>query len=274
MKIFLSLFFLLPLSALAQEGPKAKPSLFNPVPKDRMREMETDRPNITESPFTIDAGHFQYEADIVKYETQNTEVGSQRLFMLNQANLKVGVSSSTSLQLMFQSFGVQTDRDAVSGQKTTSRGIGDLKLRIKQNLIGNDGGKFAVALLPYIGFPTSTIEESRYEAGLLVPMQLKLPGDWELGMQIEGDRLKDDDQDAMHTEFQHSLVISHDIIKGLRGSAETYYSYDFKKHHWQNYLDAGLQLEVSDHFKIDGGLNYGIQSDAERNYFLGAAFRF
>src|SRR2546425_12662784 len=53
----------LPLS-----GPdKGKYTLFNPTPRELMREMNTDRPDKTESPFTVDAGHFQIEADILNY---------------------------------------------------------------------------------------------------------------------------------------------------------------------------------------------------------------
>ena len=39
--------------------------LFNPTPPERMRELSTDRPDQTESPHTVDAGHFQLEMDFV-----------------------------------------------------------------------------------------------------------------------------------------------------------------------------------------------------------------
>ena len=32
-----------------------------------MREMSTDRPDKTESPYTVDAGHFQVEMDVLTY---------------------------------------------------------------------------------------------------------------------------------------------------------------------------------------------------------------
>jgi hypothetical protein len=32
-----------------------------------LREMSTDRPDKTESPYTVDAGHFQFEADLVSF---------------------------------------------------------------------------------------------------------------------------------------------------------------------------------------------------------------
>lgn len=42
-------------------------TLFNPTPDKLMREMSTDRPDTTESPYTVDAGHFQFELDLAEY---------------------------------------------------------------------------------------------------------------------------------------------------------------------------------------------------------------
>src|SRR4051794_40660281 len=46
---------------------KSSYSLWNPPPRQLMREFNTDRPDLTESPFTVDAGHFQIEMDILNY---------------------------------------------------------------------------------------------------------------------------------------------------------------------------------------------------------------
>jgi len=166
-------------------------------------------------------------------------------------------------------------RDLASGERTDSHGIGDVTVRIKQNLIGNDMGNFALAVLPYVKFPTSKYDsESRFEYGLILPMQIKLPGEWKLGLQVEADRLKDQDQQAMHTELLQSVTIAHELLKKLDGIAETYYTYDFKAHQWSNFLNAALQLEVAKDVKLDMGFNYGIQHQAARHYFLGAACRF
>ena len=54
---------------------KAKPDknqywLFNPVPTDQMRTFSTDRPTKSNVPYTVDAGHFQYETDLVNFTHQ------------------------------------------------------------------------------------------------------------------------------------------------------------------------------------------------------------
>jgi hypothetical protein len=259
---------------VGQQTPHSHYSLFNPVPKAQMREMETDRPGVTESPFTVDAGHFQYETDLINVNHEKTELQQTNTLLINQANLKIGITGSTGMQIGFQSYGRQVKKDLASGTRMTKDGYGDLTLRIKQNLVGNNHGNFALALLPYIKFATSKYDdESRFEGGLLVPMQYKLPGEWDLGLQVEVDRLNDKDQQTMHTEFLQSLSISHSISKDIDGIAETYYTYDFKVRQWSNFLNAAIQVEIAKDIKLDAGFNYGIQHTAAKLYYIGASFR-
>jgi hypothetical protein len=268
----LILFLLLPTALYGQQVKHY--SLFKPVPKDSMRDMETDRPDFTESPFTVDAGHFQYEADFFRFRTQKDASTKQETMLFHQSNLMLGLTGSTSIQLNVESYVRKRETDLETGEREISKGFGDLTLRIKQNLIGNDHGNFALALMPYVKFPTGKYEkEDRYEAGLILPMSLKLPDEWKLGMEFEAERLKDDDVNALHTQFSQSLTVSHEIIKHVDGIGETYYSYNFKKHEWSNFLNAAFQVEIFKNFKLDAGINYGIQTTTENNFFIGAAFR-
>jgi hypothetical protein len=265
----------IPFCSSAQQQAGVKYSLFHPVPKEQMREMETDRPGITESPFTVDAGHFQYETDLFSFQKESMETKEQKTLLLNHFNLKMGLTKGLALQLGLESFGSQEEIESATGLKETNKGIGNINIRLKQNLVGNSGGAFAVALLPYVNIPTSKYEpDSRFEGGLILPMELKLPKEWKLSMQLEGDRLKDKEYDALHTEFLQSLTISHEIIKDLDGMAETYYTYNFKDKSWSNYLNAALQYGFGENVKMDAGLNYGLQHEAEKTYYLGLAFRF
>src|SRR6516225_3561588 len=68
-------------AAQAQDSPpqdnkpapdKSMYTLFNPTPKDLMRPFNTDRPTKSNVPYTVDAGHFQYEGDIFIYSFDNT----------------------------------------------------------------------------------------------------------------------------------------------------------------------------------------------------------
>ncbi len=264
---------LFPFKGYGQQNTEKYYSLFHPVPRAEMREMETDRPDVTESPYTVDAGHLQFETDLIRTVREKSELQQTNTLLINQMNLKIGITGSTALQIGWQSYGRQSSQELDSHEKTKTEGYGDLTLRVKQNLIGNDQGNFALALLPYVKLPTSKYEDSRLEGGLIVPMQYKLPGEWTFGFQIELDRLKDQDEPSMHTEFLQTLTISHSIIKGLDGIAETYYTYDFKAHQFSNYINAAFQMDVARDFKLDAGLNVGIQHTAAKHYFIGASYR-
>ncbi|UKT65834.1 transporter [Pedobacter mucosus] len=270
--LFLFAIFLINNVSLAQSDKHY--SLFHPVPKASLREMETDRPDVTESPITVDAGHFQFESDLGRLDRSVSNSSSINTYLLNQANLKLGITNSTAIQVVVQSFAFSNEKEFDSGNIERNHGFGDLIVRIKQNLLGNDKGKFAISILPFIKFPTSNAEEDeQYEGGIIVPMSLKLPGEFHLGMQIEADRLQDDEGTALHNQLLQSLTLSHQLAKHLDGIAETYYTYDLKASHWNNFLNAALQLEIAKDVKIDGGLNYGIQHDAMKSYFVGLSFR-
>jgi len=248
-------------------------TLFHPVPDSLMREMTPDRPDKTESPVTVDAGHFMYETAIAQYERSATDDGTTKQLLINEATLKLGLSNSTDIQLIVQSFGQETKAQTLSN-KEKRQGFGDLTVRIKQHLYGADKDAVALAVMGYLKFPTTTFSTNKsYEGGIMVPVEIKLPHEWKLGLQIEGDRLKDDEGNNFHTEIFQSLVLSHSIFKKLEASAETYYTYDFKGHEWSNFLNAALLFEVNKNFKLDAGTYHGIQRGTETSYFLGASFR-
>jgi hypothetical protein len=250
-------------------------SLFKPVPKEEMRDMETDRPDVTETPITVDAGHFQYEASLLDYSKQYKGASRINTYTINQLNFNVGITGSTAFQVMLDSYVIESERPIGSTLKTTSQGIGDVTLRIKQNLMGNDGGNFAIAMLPYLKVPTAKYkEDNRTEFGLSVPIRIQLPSEWTLGTQVEVDRLQEEGEQALHTDLLQSLSLSHELFKNMEGLVETYYTYGIKKHEWNNFLNAALQYEASSNCKFDAGINYGVQHEATRSFFLGMAYRF
>jgi hypothetical protein len=52
------------LSCLVHGADKSSYTLFSPTPRDQMRELSADRPDATESAYTVDAGHVQIEATL------------------------------------------------------------------------------------------------------------------------------------------------------------------------------------------------------------------
>ncbi|MEX8546561.1 MAG: transporter [Mucilaginibacter sp.] len=274
------IFFALVLQVCAQDLPKTeKPikqryNLFHPTPKDSLRSFDPDRPNITESPYTVDAGHIQYEADFLRYEYKTTEEGRQHAILYNYFNIKVGLSNSLAAQVLIQTYAHQQNEDLATHEKTADAGFGDLTIRLKKNFLGDDGN-ISLAVIPYLTFPTNHYQDnSKYEGGIIVPIMFKLKNDWQLSLQVEGDRLKDDVGDGLHNQILQSVNIGHPIFnKNLNGYLETYYEYDFKAHNINNYFDAALQYGISKSVMFDIGFNLGFQKAADHAFFAGIAFR-
>ena len=72
---------------------------------------------------------------------------------LLRENLKFGLTNNSDLQIVVSSFNYV--RQQSSGNDSKQSGFGDILLRLKVNLFGNDSGSFAVAVMPYIKLPTN-----------------------------------------------------------------------------------------------------------------------
>ena len=74
--------------------------LLNPVPDDQMRNFSTDRPTKSNVPCTVDAGHFQYETDIVNFTHQVTgSVHTSITLLVPNPTFKVGLTNNIDLEL-------------------------------------------------------------------------------------------------------------------------------------------------------------------------------
>src|SRR5687768_3824052 len=108
--------------SVAQEKPADKSGydLFDPTPRELMREMSTDRPDKTESPYTVDAGHVQIEADVVtySYDRHNPERADVRVQSVGVGvtNWKLGLLNDVDFQLVTESFVWQRAEDFEAGE--------------------------------------------------------------------------------------------------------------------------------------------------------------
>jgi hypothetical protein len=274
-------------AAGAEADPSANPdksqyTLFNPTPLQQMRELNTDRPDKTESPFTVDAGHFQIEADILNYsyDRYNPARTDTRVETVSIApmNLKVGLCNDVDFQLVIETYTSVRVHDVATGAVQKNRGFGDITPRLKWNLWGNDGGATALALMPFVKLPTNQddLGNNSVEGGVIVPFAAQLPYDWGVGLMTEFDFNRDSVGSGHHAEFIHSITFSHDIVDNLAGyveffslvSAETGFE-------WVGTVDIGLTYALSHNIELDGGVNIGVTRSAnDINPFLGVSWRF
>lgn len=250
MKALASLFILTCLSApaLAQRDTSggrliSRFSVFHPVPKTLMREaMETDRPGITESPVTLDAGHFQLEADLAKFKHSRDGEAVNRQMLLAPLTAKIGLTNSVDFQVAVETFRHEVK---TAGNTAPQRydACGSVMFRLKKNFYGNDDGKFAMAALPYIKLPSDKhFEHHLMEGGMIVPMQWKLSEKWALGVQEEVDYVADESE--YDWQLLQSVATDYQLTKALKAMIETYATYGIKEHRMENYINLALQLNI------------------------------
>ena len=249
--------------------------LFNPTPVVLLRDLSTDRPDKTESAYTVDAGHFQVELDFANYAYDREGDIRSEAWSLAPMNLKVGLHNQVDLQLVLEPQVKARIRDEATGFVREEAGFGDLTSRLKINLWGNDGGPTALSLMPFVKWPLpeSEVRNGRIEGGLIVPFAMALPGGWSLGAMAEFDAI-DDGSNGYDLEFVNTLAVGHDITGPLAGYMELI-SVAAPDSAWQGLIGLGLTYGLSDHLQLDGGCNFGITRSApDVNPFMGISWRY
>ena len=97
-----------------------------------IRELETDRPDATESPVTVDRGHFQLESAFFSYSRDDAGGIRREAWGVAESNIKYGLSDRMDLQLVFVPYVRETV--TMGGGKTTVEDFSDLTIRLKYNM--------------------------------------------------------------------------------------------------------------------------------------------
>src|SRR4026207_533613 len=79
-------------------------TLWNPSPRASMREMTTDRPDKTESPYTVDAGHVQIEMDLINWTHDHSGGAVTDTIVFAPVNFKIGLSNNMDVQIVYDSY--------------------------------------------------------------------------------------------------------------------------------------------------------------------------
>lgn len=231
-----------------------------------LRELSTDRPDTTESAYTVDKGHFQFEMELAAFTRDG---GEWTEYSLGELNAKFGLTDCSDLQVVMPFYNHVRDGD---------EGYGDMEVRLKYNLWGNDGGQTAMALMPFVKIPSAhgDLGNDDLEGGLIVPFAFSAPGDWSCAIMGEVDLAADDDGSGYHLVGLASATASHSITESTAGfleivgifSAET--SEDI-----ESYFNTGMTWGISETWQLDGGIRVGLTSaSTDFTPFVGLSTKF
>jgi hypothetical protein len=232
---------------------------------EELRPLSTDRPDTTESAYTVDAGHFQFEMEIAAWAKD----GRERELTLGELNAKVGLDASTDLQVVLPFYTQVRNGD---------EGFGDITIRLKRNLWGNDEGSTALALMPFIKLPTAhdDLGNGEFEGGLIVPFSFQGPAGWACAVMAEGDIEADEDGRGHHFTAITSATTSHGLTENTGVFFELVSVLSAESGaDWEAYFNTGMTWAVTPTWQVDGGVRLGL-TDASTDFtpFLGLSTKF
>ena len=267
---------------LAEEPTAAAPdksgyNLFHPVPDDLLRDLDTDRPDKTNGPHTLDAGRFQLETGLVGY-TRNKDSGVRsENWTWADTTLRLGLIDQMELQFEWPAYQVNRDTDMATRKTAHGSGDGDLTIALKANLWGNEKGDTAGGLEFSLKTPTAghALGNGKFEGSALFLLGLKLPGDFDLGIN-NGIGISANDGGGYHADIINSISVSHGIVGPLSGYVEFFSSVPSQhRGDWEGTVDVGLMLAIGKNFQVDTGVNFGVTHGADDlQTFVGMSYRF
>jgi hypothetical protein len=263
------------LSTCAALGSEPFTGFFTRTPAVQMREMSTDRPDQTESPYSVDAGHFQLEMDILTYTRDAQDGVTTSIWNLAPVNLKLGLGHNTDLQVILEGWSREEEKTALG--RVQRSGLGDLTLRWKQNLWGNDSGATALAVMPFVTLPlrASELGRERPEAGVAVPFGWNLPHGLYLGLMTEWDWLTSGDGGGHTNVWFNTATLGFDITERLGGYVEVTAAWFDDGTPWAGTVDGGITFALTENVQLDVGCNFGVTESApDVQPFLGLTYRY
>ena len=243
------------------------------------RDFATDRPDKTENPHTVDAGMLQLEMDVATFTSDVDRSADTLTHRLNLApfNLKLGLDANTDVQLVFDSFLRETVTDRTTRAKDTTRGIGDVTLRLKRNLWGNDEGATAFAVMPFVKLPTNSngLGNGSVEFGIIAPLAIDLSERIGLTLMTEVDMVEQDDGSGLTPSFIDSASLGFELSERLGVYSEIFTEKRSDSDPWAATVDVGTTFQLAEDLQLDAGANIGVTDAADDvMLFLGISGRF
>jgi Putative MetA-pathway of phenol degradation len=276
---------LLSAAGSAEASDKSQYTLFNPTPDRLLRDLTTDRPDTTESPFTVDAGRVQVETNLFGYtrsrgDAEGTVTDSYDFLV---TNVRVGLTSASEVNVVFQPYGMVRTRPLDPLTATRSSGIGGVDIRAKFNLWGNDTfenpGDTALALLPFVTLPTNRsngISPEGVEGGLIVPFAVKLSNKFGLGVNAGVHVVRNDDAPGHHAEYLASASLSYEWTEALSNYYEVAARFNTGNPLGDvAVLATGFTYKLNKNLQLDAGIRFGVTDAADRvSPFFGVSARY
>jgi len=235
-------------------------SEFAATPGRNLRAMTTDRPDATESPFTIDPGHVQIEMDFARFGRNRDVVREVDAWEAAPFNLRVGLSPQWEAGVFIVPF--QSETVTMDGGRERRSGFGDTVLRAKWNARGNDGGDLGFGLIADVKLPTASDDftNGKIEGGLTLPISFPLVGGWSGGAMTSIEAVYSE-AGSFRAVWSNTITAGRELGRNWGGFIELTSSTGDSSH--AATFNCGITRRIGTDTQWDAGANFGLSRAAE-----------
>jgi hypothetical protein len=253
---------------ISQAG-KSQFTLFNPTPVDQLRGMDTDRPNVTNTPHTIDAGHLQIETGVIDYGYfRDHSIGDNMRvddYDFGEFNFRLGILNNLEINAVVNAYDLVQVQNYSGGASFRAGSFGDTVLGAKLSLWGDDAGDedwaSGLAIQPQLKFPTARddVGNGYFEFFVAAPFLMNLPEGLHLGLQPDVSHERNSTNTGYVTGFPMSISLDRVVI----GDLDVYLEYacdpTTEQHvETEQTIDVGGTYPLNDNVVLDTGVNFGL----------------
>ncbi len=272
----ISIIALIALGLAGYQGAYAQAAESGTASGETLTPICTDRPTKSNAACTVEAGHFQYESDLVNGSSLTFGGATTHTWLVLNPTFKYGLTPQMDVEANFSPLEIITTHGK-SGERQSVSGIGNLYLRLKYQF-WNDGD-LDVGVIPYLKAPTARIPvgNGAVEGGLIVPVNVKLSDSLTLTTVPEVDLYKNTADGGRHANMVQLI----NLAVALPGNFTLYgelwgdWNFDPAGTVTQYSADAALAYGVTDYLQLDAGLNFGLnRATPDLQAYVGVSQKF
>ncbi len=224
------------------------------------------------SPYTIGKGRVAFEFTLadVAIDRRNVDgANTTSVWWQWPIMMRYGITENFDIHIGAEALITESFHDRDADTNTRRTGFGDVLLRAKWNLIGNDtvdDRAFAIALRPELRLPTarSGLGNRGVEGGLTVPMNFFLPWDLEMGWAPGIHAVRNSDDDGYEVGFASLVSLYIPFTDEIWGLLEFDSSITTERgDKWQGAINVGMDWYLDDDLVIEAGLLIGVTTSAD-----------
>lgn len=224
------------------------------------QEMQTDRPNETQSPNAVMPHHLQVESGF-SFEKEDDE----KTFEVPEVVLRYGIFKNAELRI--------TSALKTTNEENHTYGIEPVWIGAKYHILDHKGAAIPdVGILARVSIPwmaDNAYQEDKYSPELRLLAQHELSKSSHLGYNLGIHWLPD----ALQPEYVYTITADHSITQKFKLFIEVY-GLTVPEHHADNSADAGILFLVTENLQLDLMAGTGIMHSPSKKFAeIGLSFR-